>query len=309
MKDEVYLPYTRSDETFTCFNCGIPNFSSGLFDTVFGDSFANQVANNSHGPSESSIWSSDIPESTRSSASCNISNLSSISNASVYDSSLIEDDGRQPLCSSPTKKNPQKLNSSNVKLASLNIQSVMSAKKKPNFWNSLDSVDADIVCGCETWLSPSVGDSEGLPSNSPYNIYRKDRSDGYGGSLLLIKSDIISEPVDIQTSCDLIFRKIHCSDSQTLVIGSAYRSTNNDIDYTNELVEVIRNICHKYSDAVVWLADDFNLPDIDWSKNSITGHQYRKHINETFLTLESDLGLHQVIDAPIREDNILGCVA
>ena len=149
MKDEVYLPYTRSDETFTCFNCGIPNFSSGLFDTVFGDSIANQVANNSHGPSESSIWSSDILESTRS-TSCNISNLSSISNASVYDSSLIEDDGRQPLCSSPTKRNPQKLNSSNVKLASLNIQSVMSAKKKPNFWNFLDSVDADIVCGCET---------------------------------------------------------------------------------------------------------------------------------------------------------------
>ena len=35
---EVYLPYTSSDETFTCFNCGISNFSSGLFDTVLGDS-------------------------------------------------------------------------------------------------------------------------------------------------------------------------------------------------------------------------------------------------------------------------------
>ena len=55
MKDEVYLPYTRFDETFTCFNCGIPNFSSGLFDTVFGDSITNQVANNGQGPSESSI--------------------------------------------------------------------------------------------------------------------------------------------------------------------------------------------------------------------------------------------------------------
>ena len=31
----------------------------------------------------------------------------------------------------------------------------------------------------------------------------------------------------------------------------------------------------------------------------------RYYCNETFLTLESDLGLHQVIDAPTREDNIL----
>ena len=301
----LYLPYTSSDETFTCFNCGIPNFSSGLFDTVCGDSFTSKVTNNNTGPSESSIWSSDIPESTGSSASCDISNLSSIPNSSLNDSSLLEEDGRQPLCSSPKTKNPQKLKSSNVKLASLNIQSVMSAKKKPSFWNFLDNVQADIVCGCETWLSSSVGDSEILPANSPYNIYRKNRPDGYGGSLLLIKSDIISEPVDIQTRCDIIFRKVQCSDSQTLIIGSAYRPTNNDMDYANELVEVIQRVCHKYMDAVVWLAGDFNLPDIDWSRNNITGHQYRKDVNKAFLTLESDLGLHQTIDSPTREDNIL----
>ena len=41
-----------------------------------------------------------------------------------------------------------------------------------------------------------VGDSEVLASNSSY-IYRKDRPDDYGGSLLLIKSDITSVPVDI----------------------------------------------------------------------------------------------------------------
>ena len=128
----------------------------------------------------------------------------------------------------------------------------MSAKKKPNFWNFLDNVQADTVCGCEAWLSSSVGDSEVLPTNSPYNIYKQDRPDIYGGSLLPLKSDIISEPVDIQTNCDIIFRKTLCSDSQTLIIGSAYRPTNNNIDYANELVEVVRKVCHKYKDAVVW---------------------------------------------------------
>ena len=40
----------------------------------------------------------------------------------------------------------------------------MSAKKKPNFWNFLDNVQAGIVCECETWLPP-VEDSEVLPTN------------------------------------------------------------------------------------------------------------------------------------------------
>ena len=60
-----------------------------------------------------------------------------------------------------------------------------------------------------------------------------------------------------------------------------------------------------YMDTVVRLAGHFNLPDIDWSTNAITGYQYRKHINETFPTLERDLGLHNIVDIPTREDNIL----
>ena len=130
---------------------------------------------------------------------------------------------------------------------------------KPNFWNFLDNVQEDIVCICETWLSSSVGDSEVLPTNSPYIIYRKDRPDGYGGSLLLIKSDVISKPVDIQSSCDVIFRKIQCSDSQTLIIGSAYRPTNHDTDYANELVEVskVAKIRNRYN-QVPHLTQDTN---------------------------------------------------
>ena len=67
----------------------------------------------------------------------------------------------------------------------------------------------------------------------------------------------------------------------------------------------IQKVCHKHKDAVVWVAGDFNLPDIDRSRNTITGYQYRKDVNKAFLTLQSDVGLHQIIDRPTREDNIL----
>ncbi|MCG8033367.1 MAG: hypothetical protein JAZ03_14475, partial [Candidatus Thiodiazotropha taylori] len=36
-----------------------------------------------------------------------------------------------------------------------------------------------------------------------------------------------------------------------------------------------------------------------------TCHQYRIPVNESFLTLESDLSLNQIIDSPTRGDNIL----
>ena len=300
MREVIYQPLTKSDEPFTCFNCGVPNLSSGLFDTVFADTDCNIS-------SKSSIVSSDIPEYSCSSPSCNISDLSNITNVSQDSDSfkLDEDPIKQPLCSSPTKKTPEKLKDNNVTISCLNIQSVMGANKKPSFWNFLDNVSTDIVCGCETWLKPSIGDSEVLPPNSDYNVYRKDRPDGYGGSLLLIKNSIISESVDVSTGCDIVFRKIECSNSQTLIVGSAYRPTNNDVDYTSELIETISSVCHRFKDAVIWIAGDFNLPDIDWPNNSVISYQYRKAINDAFHELEGDLGLTQIVDFPTRDSNTL----
>lgn len=170
--------------------------------------------------------------------------------------------------------------------------------RKKNVGNFLDNVDTDIVCGCEIWLNPSIGDSEVQPSNSPYSIYWKDRPDGFGGSLLLITNIIISHPIDINTRCDIIFWKIDCTDSQILIIGSAYRPTNSDVKYTQELIEIITSVCLKFKDVVIWIAGDFNLPYSDWQNSTVTRHQYQKPINEAFLTLEGDLGLIQVNDCP-----------
>jgi hypothetical protein len=47
--------------------------------------------------------------------------------------------------------------------------------------NLLDSRNPDILFGCETWLNPNITDNEILPENTGYNIFCKDRKDGYGG--------------------------------------------------------------------------------------------------------------------------------
>jgi hypothetical protein len=59
--------------------------------------------------------------------------------------------------------------------------------------------NGDILFGCETWLNPNITDNEILPENIGYNIFCKDRKDGYGGVMLAIKAEIVSEPVDIGT--------------------------------------------------------------------------------------------------------------
>ena len=67
----------------------------------------------------------------------------------------------------------------------------------------------------------------------------------------------------------------------------------------------ISEIKSKFKNSIFWLCGDFNLPDIDWDSNTITGHQYSLAVNQLFLDLFSDLGLTQTVKEPTREDNIL----
>ena len=115
--------------------------------------------------------------------------------------------------------------------------------KKHSFWNFLDSSNPDIICGNETWLKPSIcnseilpdeSDYEILPDESDYEIFRKDRKDGFGGVMLAIKSNINSNPIDITTvtdcDCEIIARKIECDSNKSLIVISAYRLPNSSIE-------------------------------------------------------------------------------
>ena len=58
--------------------------------------------------------------------------------------------------------------------------------------------------------------------NSNYNILRKDRRDGYGGSIILIKNTTKHERIEVDTPCDIVFVKVECANNESLTIGSAY---------------------------------------------------------------------------------------
>ena len=298
MNDEVFLPFTRSNNSmlFTCFSCGVPVFSTSLFDSV-----PFNTVQSSNATSFDSIVKSDIstPDSI---SSFNISDVSGISGSTA---SSTSDQTFHPSCSSPKPRTKQRLRTNNIRLASLNIQSIASPKKKACFWNFLESINYDILCGCETWLKPEILDAELLPPNSNYNIHRKDRHDGYGGSIILIKDNIQHERIEINTPCDIVFVKIDCANKESLIVGSVYRPTNNNESYSQVLFGAISKISKQFRKSAIWITGDFNLPDINWSDNIIQGHQYKKSINEMFLQMEPDLSLTQMIDFHTRCTNIL----
>ena len=59
------------------------------------------------------------------------------------------------------------------------------------FWELLDTHTPNIIIGCETWLTPNIFDNEIIPPS--YKLYRTDRIDGYGGVLVGVRTNIISQ--------------------------------------------------------------------------------------------------------------------
>jgi hypothetical protein len=71
--------------------------------------------------------------------------------------------------------------------------------KKAEILNIIDHYNPNIIIGTETWLNSNIHSSE-LFSPS-YSVYRKD---GYSGVLLAIRSDLVSEHLEVETSTESI---------------------------------------------------------------------------------------------------------
>ena len=170
----------------------------------------------------------------------------------------------------------------------------------------IDSTNPDILIGTETWLSSSISSSEFFPSG--YTVYRKDREDGYGGVLLAHKTSYKSHQLTSDSTCELLACQIELHNNP-LIILAAYRPPRSDLTYLEKLCLEMERICHSNPSAVIWLAGDLNLPDINWETNSITRHQYPLRINEHFMDSLANCSLSQLVTFPTRKDNTLDIFA
>ena len=263
--------------SWECLQCGMPNFSSSFFDDMKNDYDLNQY--------------------------------SSLSDSNTIPSLDSENHGPIAQSSPLQKKQCSQRSNRPFRITNLNLQSINN--KKAEILLMLERDNPDIVVGTETWLKPDVSNAEIFPSS--YTIYRKDRADGYGGVILAVKTDYVSEMITLptdksDTELETVFAKITLENDSKVVVGAVYRPTNNDFTYTEKLTTYIHRLLRKHPKAVHWILGDFNLPDVDWQTRTVEGHQYLKTINESFLDLCFNNQLDQIVTEPTRGENILDLV-
>ena len=62
--------------------------------------------------------------------------------------------------------------------------------KRASLWSFIEHEHPDVMIGNESWLYPNIYSSEVFPSE--YNVFRKDRSDGYGGAFIACHNKLTS---------------------------------------------------------------------------------------------------------------------
>ena len=98
-----------------------------------------------------------------------------------------------PLASPSPNTQPTTTNKKFPKLKILNINFQSVRNKKAELHTLLDTECPDVVCGTESWLTPDISNSEIIPPDLGYTMFRQDRTGNIGGGvLILVKNDIIA---------------------------------------------------------------------------------------------------------------------
>ena len=273
MSTADYDQLANSSATWICSSCNTPNFSK-LYDSI-------SVDNNSF--------------ECLSSVSMDSSALSSPTSTTIGSPSATSSPKRP---SAPNSRSPRR----ELRTIIVNFQSIKN--KVPETQVLIDSADPDIIVGSETWLNSNVFSSEVLPAN--YNVFRRDRTDGYDGVLIAVKDDLVSTPIHTSSDSELISVKIKCDKSKSVIISSFYRPpTATSEEQTEQIIEELTKRRLDNEKCDFWIGGDFNLPDIDWPSLTVNSHQYPVSMSNRYLSIPSQCGVDQVVEAPTRGNKTL----
>ena len=166
MNSAMYSLYNKSlskSIAWECLKCGMPNFSTSLFDTTASLDTYNR--------------------------------FDSLSSLSEPDSPVPDNIAPPPkAASSPIVQQQREVKSRTTKsvlnhplrILVMNCQSIKN--KRAELHTIIDSAKPDIILGNESWLTPDIQNSEIFPDS--FDAIRKDRvGDAHGGVFIAFKRD------------------------------------------------------------------------------------------------------------------------
>ena len=307
--DVVVLLYTAlKNVSWECTTCGLPNFSSALFETTLFET-SNSFEPLTHDTTADRDISFSCPQATSSPKISSVRHNGppehvSISNSSVRDTMLSGSDNLthpsfnrsgEPVIIQRSSKQRDDIP---LKVLIINCHSILD--KKPELENLIETTQADIILGTESWLRDDHLSTSIFPKG--FKVYRKDRRNRTGGGVfILVTEELISsepEEMKVEGSCELIWAHIQVPGSSQLFIGSFYRPPDeNDSGYLDQLQSCLSKIP---TGAHTWIGGDFNLGDIDWTTDSVKQYANKPGLCHQLLRISKDNFLDQLVLEPTR---------
>ena len=251
-----------------CPDCGTANHSSVLYDIP--------ILDNIQHISYSSVSEDSVSPSTPSQSSHSFSNLSDTSLSSV---------GSPDAAPSPKISNTSKMNGKarrSLRTLVINFQSVR--KKGKNIDVLVETTQPDIILGTETWLSDDIPSSYFFNQSLGFTVHRNDReSDPLGAVLIAVKNDLKLLNVEKSKELEMISGALKVTKTKKILLCSYFRPPN------KTCVEYLARVKEKFGyqeqarECLYIIGGDFNIPDIDWKKSTVTNKFY-PHIELARLT-------------------------
>lgn len=284
MASHMYSIMDNPNLSWYCIQCGLPNFSTSIFD------FTCIETSNRFSTLNSSVNSE-----------LNISNIGE-PNATSSPPKTTHDKGKQ--------RNKQSTKGTPLRVININFQSINN--KKPELDQLIQSVKPDIILGTETLLSNETSSYEYFP-NTEYTVYRKDRccnskEQSHGGVLIAVSKNILSQEVpELQTDCENVWVEVNLVNARKLIIGCFYRPPSDNGHALDQLRESLNRI-NTNAQATVLLGGDFNLGHIDWSIPAVIPGKpdHAQHIS--IIDIINDFSLEQIVNKPTRGERILDLI-
>jgi len=144
------------------------------------------------------------------------------------------------------------------------------------------------------WSLLAIMSSEFISQS--YFTIRHDRSDGYGGVLIVIHNDpdVIEYLVGKVVTCKILFPDMHGS----YYFMSCLQNTQlTQLTHLEAVISTLTDIVHSNHNSPIWI----DLLIINLNNGSISGNNYPHSFADHLLDFVSKLGFTQMVVSPTKE--------